>query len=80
MTEFLADPREEARTDALTLFLEARVEEGYVIETRTDTHAIIARSGGWSWRSPFRTASTRLVVQVDDEGKVTVRRAEPLRS
>jgi hypothetical protein len=72
--------QEETRTEAMTLFLHARVEEGYAIETRTDTHAIIARARGWSWRSPFSKSSDRLVVQVDDGGEVTVRPAEPLRS
>jgi hypothetical protein len=76
----LEDPREEAREAALTLFLEARVREGYVIETRTDTHAIIAPSRGWSLLNPFRKASKRLVVSVDDKGRVTTRQAEPLRS
>ena len=31
------------RGDALDAFLEQHVEEGYVIETRTDNHAIIYR-------------------------------------
>ena len=71
---------DELRTSALTLFLEARVEEGYVIETRTDTHAIIAPAGGLSSLNPFRKASGRLVISVDDEGNVTTEPAEPLRS
>jgi len=76
---------EEARVDALTSFLQARVREGYLIETRTDTHAIIAPPRGWAVvkliiRHPFRTASGRQVIAVDDQGKVTMRRAERLRS
>jgi len=39
------------RADALALFLEERLCEGFVIETRTDTHAIIA---------PIRTFSGRV--------------------
>src|SRR6187399_1617818 len=35
------DEREELRRRALTAFLDERVREGYRIETRTDTHAII---------------------------------------
>src|SRR6185295_9667638 len=35
------DEREDARRRALTTFLDERVREGYRIETRTDTHAII---------------------------------------
>ena len=74
------DPQEKARTDAMTAFLEERLREGYVIETRTDTHAIIAPGGGWPSLNPFRKASERLVVSVDDEGNVTTGPAEPLRS
>ena len=36
------DDQEELRKSALTAFLDARVHEGYRVETRTDTHAIIA--------------------------------------
>jgi tRNA G26 N,N-dimethylase Trm1 len=31
------------RRDGLDTFLDQKVEEGYVLETRTDTHAIISR-------------------------------------
>ena len=37
-----SDSQEEHRKAALTAFLDARASEGYHIETRTDTHAIIA--------------------------------------
>ena len=36
------DDQEELRRNALTAFLDERVREGYQVETRTDTHAIIA--------------------------------------
>ena|ERR1700694_3219379 len=36
-----SDSREEIRKNALTAFLEARVGEGFRVETYTDTHAII---------------------------------------
>ena len=35
------DPQEEIRKEALTAFLEAKIGDGFRIETRTDTHAII---------------------------------------
>ena len=72
--------REETRTNALTSFLAARVQEGYVVETRTDTHAIIAPERGWLSLNPFRKASGRHVISVDDQGTVTIAPAEPLRS
>jgi hypothetical protein len=77
------DSREEIRKNALTAFLDARVEEGYRVETRTDTHAIIApahrrRSLLDYLRKPRVPA--RQVISVDEDGEVTMRPAEPLRS
>jgi hypothetical protein len=78
-----SDSREELRKNALTAFLDARVSEGYRIETRTDTHAIIAPADrGWPFLVRLRKAKTpaRQVISVDQDGKVTMRPAEPLRS
>jgi hypothetical protein len=77
------DRQEERRKDALTAFLAARVSEGYRIETRTDTHAIIApahkaRSLLDHLRKPKVPA--RQVISVDSDANVTMRPAEPLRS
>ncbi len=78
-----SDSQEEHRKAALTAFLDARASEGYHIETRTDTHAIIApahknRSLLDRLRKPKVPA--RHVVSVDSDGNVTMRPAEPLRS
>ena len=78
-----SDSQEEHRKAALTAFLDARASEGYRIETRTDTHAIIApahknRSLLDRLRKPKVPA--RQVVSVDSDGNVTMRPAEPLRS
>jgi hypothetical protein len=70
------------RRIALSAFLDDRVAEGFRIETRTDTHAIIA--------SPPRLAdllglvrkssrNRRQVVSVDQHGVVTTQAAEPIR-
>lgn len=77
------DAQDELRKDALTAFIEARLREGYCIETRTDTHAIIAPARQRRWvldrlRKP--KASGRQVISVDEDGDVTMRPAEPLRS
>ncbi len=82
MTRALND-QEEHRKSALTAFLDARVREGYRVETRTDTHAIIApadrrRSFLDLLRKP--TVPERQVVSVDSDGEVSMRPAEPLRS
>jgi hypothetical protein len=77
------DDQEALRKSALTAFLDARVHEGYRVETRTDTHAIIApahrrRSLLDLLRKPKVPA--RQVVSVDSEGVVSTSPAEPLRS
>lgn len=77
------EEREEVRRNALDAFLEARVAEGYAIETRADTHAIIVpASGRSSFLDRFRKPSVpaRQVVSVDEHGSVTTSPAEPLRS
>ena len=77
-----SDSREKVRKDALTAFLEAQAREGFRIETRTDTHAIIARADrGRSFLDRLRKAKTseRRVVSVSEHGEVTVSPAEPLR-
>ncbi len=77
-----SDSQEEARKEALSAFLEARVREGARIETRTDTHAIIIPAApARSFIGRFRKtkASERQVVAVDEHGAVSMSPAEPLR-
>lgn len=77
------DSQEEIRRDALTAFLEARLGEGFRIETRTDTHAIIVPAGRrWSVFGRLRKAKApvRNVISVDEHGEVTMTPAEPLRT
>jgi hypothetical protein len=83
MTSSPSESREELRKNALTAFLEERVGEGFRVETRIDTHAIIAPAKRpWSFLDRFRAAesSGRQVVEVDEHGEVTMSPAEPLRS
>jgi hypothetical protein len=77
------DPQEEIRKDALTAFLDTKVGEGFLVETRTDTHAIIVASGRARpllerLRKP--KSPERLVISVDEHGGVTTSPAEPLRT
>ncbi len=77
------DPQEEIRKDALTAFLEAKIGDGFRIETRTDTHAIIVASGrGRPFIDRLRKPKTpeRHVISVDEHGGVTMAPAEPLRT
>jgi hypothetical protein len=76
-----SDPQEELRKNALTTFLDARIDEGFRIETRADTHAIIVPAGGrWSFLGRLRKPPVRHVISVDQHGQVTMAPAEPLRS
>ena len=68
------------RREALDTFLDQKVEEGYVIETRTDTHAIISRRAKGLKRFTSGADPGRHVVEVDEDGSATMRPAEPRRT
>jgi hypothetical protein len=68
------------RRDGLAAFLDQKVEEGYVIETRTDTHAIISRRPRGLKRFTSGADPGRYVVEVDEDGIATMRAAEPRRT
>ena len=68
------------RRDGLAAFLDQKVEEGYVIETRTDTHAIISRRPTGLKRFTSGADPGRYVVEVDEDGIATMRPAEPRRT
>ena len=68
------------RKDGLDAFLDQKVAEGYVIETRTDTHAIIARRLRGLKRFTSGRDPGRYVVEVNEEGIATMRPAEPRRT
>ena len=71
------------RKDALDAFLETKLQEGFEIETHTDTHAIVVdRAQRKSLLSRLRGhgAADRYVVSVDEHGEVTMIPAEPKRS
>jgi hypothetical protein len=67
------------RNSAMDAFLDGKLREGYEIETRRDTHAIIAKH---SLKNLLRGRSrtSRYVVSVDEHGQVTEVPAEPVRS
>ena len=68
------------RKNALDRFLEERVEQDFTIETRTDTHAIIAEHVHRFWSRLGRGAGRRYVVEVDEHGRVTMSAAEARRT
>ena len=69
-----------ARRDGLDVFLDQKVQEGYVIETRSDTHAIIFQRPKGLKRFMSGRDPGRYVVQVDEDGIATMRPAEPRRT
>lgn len=69
-----------ARADALDAFLDQKLEEGYAIETRTGTHAIISRAPKGLKRFTSGADPGRYVVEVDEDGVATMRAAEPRRT
>lgn len=68
------------RKDGLEVFLDARIAEGFAVETRTDTHAIIVRRPKGLRRFTSGDDPGRYVVEVDEDGVATMRPAEPRRS
>ena len=68
------------RKDGLDAFLDQKLAEGFAIETRTDTHAIIFRHPKGLRRFTSGDDPGRFVVEVDEGGHVTMRQAEPRRS
>ena len=68
------------RKDALDTFLDEKLAEGFRIETRTDTHAIIFRRPKGLRRFAKGHDPGRFVVEVDEDGRATMREAEPRRS
>jgi hypothetical protein len=68
------------RQDGLDAFLDQKVEEGYVVETRTQTHAIISRRPKGLKRFSGGADPGRYVVEVNEDGIATMRPAEPRRT
>ena len=68
------------RKDGLDAFLEEKLAEGFTVETRTNTHAIIYRRPKGLRRFTSGDDPGRFVVEVNEDGGVTMRDAEPRRS
>jgi hypothetical protein len=77
------EPHDGLRRDALTAYIDARLREGYLVETRTDTHAIIVpppEPPSFLGRFRPRPPRERQVIAVDERGEVTASPAIPQRS
>ena len=68
------------RKDGLDAFLEEKLAEGFTVETRTETHAIIFCRPKGLRRFTSGDDPGRFVVEVDEDGHATMRPAEPRRS
>ena len=73
------DPRG-TRRDAIDAFLDEKLAEGFTVETRTDTHAIIFRRPKGLRRFTSGDDPGRFVVEVDEDGRAMMREAEQRRS
>jgi hypothetical protein len=75
------DDRDRQRKRALDVYLAARCSDGFQLESRTATQAIIAREGvgaGLHERIGLN-GRRREVISVDEQATVTARPAEPVR-
>jgi hypothetical protein len=71
----------DSRKQALDAYLLGRSADGFHVESRSDTHAIITRRGpvaGLLERVGLN-GRKRQVISVDKDGGVTARPAEPIR-
>jgi len=77
----LVAPPSTDRKQALDAYLVARSAEGFHVESRADTHAIITRKGlvPRLLERIGMNGSKRQVISVDEHGNVTARPAEPVR-
>ena len=69
-----------ARKDGLDAFLDEKLREGFTVETRTDTHAIIFRRPKGLRRFTSGHDPGRFVFEVYEDGNASMRPAEPRRS
>jgi hypothetical protein len=69
-----------ARAHGLDAFLDQKLDEGYVVETRSGTHAIIWRRPKGLKRFTSGADPGRYVVEVVEAGNATMRTAEPRRT
>jgi hypothetical protein len=69
-----------ARKAGLDAFLEEKVAQGFSVERRTDTHAIIFRKVRGLRRLRRGADPGRFVVQVAEDGTVTMSPDEPRRT
>jgi hypothetical protein len=72
--------RDGTRGDAIDAFLDEKVGEGYVVESRAETHAVISRRPKGLRRFTSGRDPGRYVVEVDENGFASMRPAEPRRS
>jgi hypothetical protein len=66
------------RRAALTAHLEREAANGFEIETRSATQAVVVRNRR-GWRHLRRRSMDRRVLSIDEDGLVTTDTAQPLR-
>lgn len=64
----------DARKQGLARTLEAKREQGFTIESETDTQAVVVMKGRRRWFGLTNSPSVRYEVTVDDGGRAKSRR------
>ena len=65
----------EARNELFARMLETKLEQGYTVESREGTRAVLATRGSRRWFGVGgRAAPARETVEIDAEGKFTSRK------
>ena len=68
----------DSRKQKLGRMLEAKVEQGYQIESQSDTEAVLFTRGHRSWFGLFGGgAGARLIISVDEDGAAKTRKLSP---
>ena len=65
---------DDARKQELERTLQAKVEQGFTIESQTDAQAVLVIKGRRRWFGLTNTPSVRYEVTVDEAGRATSRR------
>jgi hypothetical protein len=67
-------PTDDARKQELERTLQAKVAQGFTIESQTDTEAVLVMKGRRRWFGLTNTPSVRYEVTVDEAGRAASRR------
>ena len=71
----VVDPTTDARKQKLGKMLESKLEQGYQIESQSETEAVLFTQGHRSWFGLFGSGEgARLMISVDEQGSAKTRK------